>query len=293
MPNFNANMREWTDHDVPDLRDATQLAWLPRRFSPLRSCPLPKMEHLRHCTLGRDADPIHDLTPLTYCQSVKFHCMSFTEMTCTLEPLGNAQKVNFEYIPDDVPAQAMSYLRSCRELTIGCCPALSDLTEIGQLPLRALKLCSCTALEDLAPLGRLTDLATLTLDTCEAITDLSALGRLKSLRRLELRRMHVANLAGISNIQKINLFVCENLTVVPNLGQVDTLSITGCRKLRRIAASDRIRDLRLEHCDELEDVAELASTAISRLRVTHCGKITDAAFLERARSRGRPPPVRS
>jgi NACHT domain-containing protein len=211
--------------------------------------------------------PITDFSPLLRLRKLDSLFLDGAELAklgfmSKLPPLRRLSLSSLERVVDFTPLCEHSslltlYLHGCRALSdLDHLPSLSGLNGLGltrssltcglaDLARRApnlemLDLDASTWAGDLAGLAAL-DLQILSLSGCPAVSDVAPIGRLAGLTRLDLNRTGVSDLAPLAG-----------------LAELETLSLTGCRKVTDLAPLASLRKLRYLHIHEIAPNVDLS-----------------------------------
>lgn len=193
-------------------------------------------------------------------------------------------------------------LAKVQELELSLCPKLKHVSTLGDAAHKKLTLRSCPALSDVSRVG---NLSSLTIIDCERVDDVSGvtgvvelvltrcgpknpvsgvhalrgLGSLRGVAKLTLTAVSVssADVDGLNGSDTLEIFENNELVELTGLANIGMVWIDGCQNLQVIGALSGVRRLDVSRCYAVQDVSRLG--AVHSLELTCCEILTDVSAL--------------
>ena len=119
---------------------------------------------------------------------------------------------------------------------------------------------------DLAPLA---NIHTLDLTGCQQLTDVSAL---RTVRNLDLTMTDVEDVSQLGTVDTLILSCCKRITDVSHLGTVRVLILMGCDGVSDVSQLGSVHHLDLSRCCNVGDVSQLGS--VHHLNLSGCPRVS-------------------
>lgn len=253
---------------------------------PISNLDYLKVLSLRNCSSLTDLQPLSGLKRLNWLNLDQYSYFitnlsalsSLTELTWLSMTRTHPSSLGFDLT-------VLSSLVRLRSLKIDLSKSETELGPLsGLTQLTSLELSNCRSLMDLGQLSNLTNLTSLKLSVCHSLTDIRPLAHLDQIKELILHASPVTDLsplAGISQLELLDLPCCDSitdLTPLSSLKQLKRLNLGYCNSiinLTPLCSLKRLTKLSLERCKSLIDLTPISGLKeLKWLNLGMCESIT-------------------